>query len=45
MAADLFDLSDEYEAMLRMGVDLSGEDPAYFLRGRVADMMRALPAS
>jgi len=44
MAADLFDLSDEYEAMLRMGVDLSGEDPAYFLRGRVADLMRALPA-
>jgi SAM-dependent methyltransferase len=42
--ADLFDLSDEYEAMLRMGVDLSGEDPAYFLRGRVADLMRALPA-
>jgi trans-aconitate methyltransferase len=41
--ADLFDLSDEYEAMLRMGVDLSGEDPAYFLRGRVADLMRALP--
>ncbi|HEY6990106.1 MAG TPA: class I SAM-dependent methyltransferase [Bryobacteraceae bacterium] len=43
MPEELFDLSDEYEAMLRMGVDLSGEDPAYFLRGRVADLARALP--
>ena len=41
---DLFDLSDEYERMLRMGVDLSGEDPAYFMRGRVNDLIRALPA-
>jgi SAM-dependent methyltransferase len=44
MADDLFDLSDQYDAMLRMGVDLAGENPAYFLRGRVADLMRALPA-
>jgi SAM-dependent methyltransferase len=43
MPEELFDLSDEYEAMLRMGVDLSGEDPAYFLHGRVADLARALP--
>lgn len=44
LASDLFDLSDEYEAMLRKGVDLSGEDPDYFMRGRVADLKRALPA-
>jgi SAM-dependent methyltransferase len=43
MPEELFDLSDEYEAMLRMGVDLSGEDPGYFLRGRIADLARALP--
>jgi SAM-dependent methyltransferase len=43
MAADLFDLSDEYEAMLRKGIDLSGEEPGYFMRGRVADLQRALP--
>ena len=42
MATDLFDLSEEYEAMLRKGVDLSGEAPEYFLRGRVADLRRAL---
>jgi SAM-dependent methyltransferase len=43
MPTDLFELSEEYEAMLRMGVGLSGEDPAFFLRGRVADLGRALP--
>jgi hypothetical protein len=34
MAGDLFDLSDEYEAMLRMGVDLSGQDLAQFIPGQ-----------
>jgi SAM-dependent methyltransferase len=41
---NLFDLSEQYEEMLRMGVSLSGEDPAYFMRARIADLARCLPA-
>jgi SAM-dependent methyltransferase len=40
---NLFDLSEQYEEMLRMGVGLSGEDPAYFMRARIADLARCLP--
>jgi SAM-dependent methyltransferase len=43
-ANDLFDLSEQYEEMLRLGVGLSGEDPAYFMRARIADLARCLPA-
>src|SRR5271170_6167757 len=43
MSETLFDLSEQYEEMLRMGVSLSGEDPAYFMRERVADLHRHLP--
>lgn len=43
MTETLFDLSAEYEQMLRKGVDLTGEDPAYFMRSRVADVQRSLP--
>lgn len=44
MSEALFDLSEQYEEMLRMGVSLSGEDPSYFMRERVADLRRNLPA-
>ena len=44
MSETLFDLSEQYEEMLRMGVSLSGEDPAYFMKARVADLKRNLPA-
>jgi SAM-dependent methyltransferase len=44
MSETLFDLSEQYEEMLRMGVSLSGEDPAYFMKARVADLQRNLPA-
>jgi SAM-dependent methyltransferase len=44
MSEELFDLSEQYEEMLRMGVSLSGEDPAYFMRGRIDDLAERLPA-
>ena len=44
MPEELFDLSEQYEEMLRMGVSLSGEDPAYFMRGRIDDLAARLPA-
>ena len=40
----LFDLSEHYDEMLRKGVSLSGEDPAFFLYGRVDDLLKNLPA-
>ena len=43
MSETLFDLSEQYEEMLRMGVGLSGEDPSYFMKARVADLQRNLP--
>ncbi|MEO8592841.1 MAG: class I SAM-dependent methyltransferase [Candidatus Solibacter sp.] len=45
MTEELFDLSAEYEHMLRKGVDLTGEDPSYFLRGRVAEVKRRMPSA
>ncbi|MGA2715458.1 MAG: class I SAM-dependent methyltransferase [Bryobacteraceae bacterium] len=43
MSETLFDLSEQYEEMLRMGVSLSGEDPSYFMGARVDDLRRNLP--
>jgi trans-aconitate methyltransferase len=43
MTETLFDLSEQYEEMLRMGVRLSGEDPAYFMRERIRDLRKNLP--
>jgi SAM-dependent methyltransferase len=40
---ELFDLSEQYDEMLRMGVSLSGEDPAFFMRGRIEDLASRLP--
>jgi SAM-dependent methyltransferase len=39
----LFDRGEEYEEMLNRGLRLSGETPDYFMRGRVADLVRRLP--
>ena len=39
----LFDLPSEYDALLRQGIRLSGEDRAFFVRGRVADLVAHLP--
>lgn len=44
MSEALFDLSEHYDEMLRKGVSLSGEDPAFFLYGRVDDLRKNLPA-
>ena len=44
MTETLFDLSEQYEEMLRMGVSLSGEDPAYFMRERIRDLRKNLPS-
>jgi SAM-dependent methyltransferase len=43
LAEELFDLSEQYEEMLRMGVSLSGEEPAYFMKGRIDDLVGQLP--
>lgn len=40
---ELFNLSHEYDRMLRQGLELSGESKEFFLRGRVADMLARLP--
>ena len=45
MSEPLFDLADEYEAMLMRGVSLSGEHWSFFARGRVEDLRRRLPAT
>lgn len=39
----LFELPSEYDALLRQGIRLSGEDRAFFIRGRVADLLAQLP--
>ena len=43
MTEELFDLADKYEAMLAEGLRVSGEDWAYFMRGRVNDLKGRLP--
>jgi SAM-dependent methyltransferase len=40
----LFELPSEYDALLQQGIRLSGEDRAFFMRGRVADLLGHLPA-
>ena len=41
----MFDCSKEYDMMLQKTVPLSGEDKQYFIRGRLRDLRRQLPAS
>ncbi len=43
-ANDLFDLSEQYVEMLSRGIRLSGEDHRFFIRGRLRDLVRCLPA-
>ena len=45
MSEPLFDLADEYEAMLMRGVSLSGEHWSFFASGRVEELRRCLPAT
>ena len=40
----MFDLAQEYDAMLHKGIRLSGEDKEFFIRGRLQDLHRQLPA-
>lgn len=42
---DLFNRAAEYDAMLRRGIGLSGENKQYFVRGRIDDLRRSLPAA
>ncbi len=44
MREQLFDESDRYDDMLQLGLDLSGEDKHYFIRGRLADLCSQLPS-
>ena len=43
MSETLFDLSEEYEAMLNRGIGLSGETRDYFIAGRIQDLRSQLP--
>lgn len=43
MTQDLFNRSDEYDAMLGKGIALSGEGKEYFIAGRIEDLRRHLP--
>lgn len=43
MKEELFDLSEQYEEMLRAGIRLSGEDQNYFIAGRFGDLRDQLP--
>jgi len=40
----MFDLAQEYDALLQQGIRLSGEDKDFFIRGRLKDLHRQLPA-
>ena len=40
----LFDLADEYDAMLNQGIKVSGESKEYFIHGRISDLRKTLPA-
>ena len=42
MTSNLFDLSDDYDAMLARGLSLTGEGKDYYLAGRLADLRRQL---
>ncbi len=44
MTEKLFDLSDEYDAMLNQGLRLSGESKEFFAAGRIQHLARTLPA-
>lgn len=39
----LFDLSEEYDAMLNQGLRVSGESKEYFALGRIKEIIRTLP--
>jgi len=41
---NLFDLSAEYDSMLDKGLQLSGEDKFFFIKGRINDLKHQLPA-
>jgi SAM-dependent methyltransferase len=45
MQEQLFDRAAEYEAMLKQGIDLSGESQEFFISGRIQDMRRRVPRS
>jgi len=40
----MFERANEYEAQLRQGTRLSGEDPLFFVNGRIADLLAHLPS-
>jgi len=40
----MFDCAKEYDTMLDKGIKLSGEDKQFFVRGRLRDLSRRLPA-
>jgi SAM-dependent methyltransferase len=40
----MFERASEYEALLRQGTRLSGQDRLFFVNGRIADLMAHLPS-
>jgi SAM-dependent methyltransferase len=45
MSEALFDLEEEYEAMLNQGIRLSGENKDFFIAGRIEDLRKQLRIS
>ena len=43
--APMFERASEYEAQLRQGTRLSGEDRLFFVNGRIADLVAHLPSA
>jgi SAM-dependent methyltransferase len=43
--APMFERASEYEALLRQGTRLSGEDRLFFVHGRIADLVAHLPSA
>src|SRR5262249_820359 len=45
VSTSLFDKSEEYDAMLRQGIRLSGEDKWFFIDGRLGELKSQLPGT
>jgi SAM-dependent methyltransferase len=43
MPEELFDITEEYDAMLQRGMSLTGETREFFMEGRVKDLVQQLP--
>jgi SAM-dependent methyltransferase len=44
MSSGVFERTSEYNSMLQRGLSVSGEDRAFFIKGRLTDLRRGLPS-